>query len=95
MDNNKLAEVIAAAVQQAVKTYLDATNTKEAAPEEPKVPVMLTIKEAADVAHTSYDAVRYKLIAQGKVKYVKVGSRFLVNKDSLVEWMNGGGDCHG
>lgn len=54
-----------------------------------KVPTMLTIRAAADKTGLSYDFIR-KLCAQEKITFIKAGSKFLVNFEKLVEYLDQG-----
>ncbi len=56
--------------------------------EEKKIPEMLTIREAAGRTGLSYDFIR-KLCLQGKIVFVRVGSKYLVNMGKLVDFLNG------
>ena len=53
------------------------------------VPTMWGLKEAASRTGLSYDYVR-KLCIQGRIPYIKAGSKYLVNGDRLMEYMNQG-----
>lgn len=55
----------------------------------PRVPTMLTIRAAADKTGLSYDFIR-KLCAQEKITFIKAGSKFLVNFEKLVEYLDQG-----
>lgn len=57
--------------------------------EEKKIPEMLTIKEAAGRTGLSYDFIR-KLCLQGKIVFVRTGSKYLVNMGKLVDYLNNG-----
>lgn len=52
------------------------------------IPVMLTIGQAADKTGLSYDFLR-KLCLQGEIAFVKVGSKYLINQEKLVDFLNG------
>ena len=56
-----------------------------------QVPVMLTIREAAQKSGLSYDAIR-KLCLQRKIVFIRVGSKYLVNWLKFCEFLNGGGE---
>lgn len=60
------------------------------------IPVMLTIGQAADKTGLSYDFLR-KLCLQGKISFVRVGSKYLINQEKLVSFLNGemAGICAG
>ena len=53
------------------------------------IPVMLTIDQAKEKTGLSYDFIR-KLCLQGKIVYIKVGSKYLINQDALVRFLNDG-----
>lgn len=53
------------------------------------IPVMLKIREVADKFNLSEHYVR-RLVAERKVIFVKSGSRFLINENSLVSYLNKG-----
>lgn len=52
-------------------------------------PRMGTIKEAADASGLAVYRVR-RLVASGRISYVKAGRRILVNLDSLARYLNTG-----
>ncbi len=54
-----------------------------------RIPRMMTIKAASLQTGLSYDYIR-KLCAQGKIIYIRAGSKFLVNLDRLIEYLNVG-----
>ena len=47
-----------------------------------RIPIMATIQEAANRTGLSYDYIR-KLCIQGKIVYIRTGSKRLVNMDKL------------
>lgn len=53
------------------------------------IPTMVGIREAADQTGLSYDFVR-KLCLQKKIVYIRVGCKFLINLEKLVEFLNAG-----
>lgn len=53
------------------------------------MPHLETIRQTAKLAGLAVYHVR-KLVLQGKVKYVRSGSKYLVNVDSLIEYLNNG-----
>lgn len=57
--------------------------------EERKVPRMVPIKTAAAESGLSYDAIR-KLCLQKKITFIRSGSKFLVNMDRFVDYLNKG-----
>lgn len=52
-------------------------------------PHMGTIKEAADASGLAVYRVR-RLVASGKIRYIKAGRRILVNLDSLARYLDSG-----
>lgn len=52
-------------------------------------PRMGTIKEASDASGLAVYRVR-RLVASGRISYVKAGRRILVNLDSLARYLNTG-----
>ena len=61
---------------------------------ETTIPTMLTIKEASSRTGLSYDALR-KLCLKGEIVHIRVGSKFLINFEKLVDYLNGeGGERH-
>lgn len=55
---------------------------------EEKVPVMLTIREAAAITGLSYDFLR-KLCLNNQIVYIKAGKKFLINQAKLFDFLNG------
>ena len=53
------------------------------------VPIMQTLREAAKETGISYDCLR-KMCLRKKVAYVKAGSKYLVNRNSLHEYLSKG-----
>lgn len=53
------------------------------------IPTMYTIKQASTETGLSYDFLR-KLCLQNKIVYVKAGSKYLINMEKLVEFLNNG-----
>lgn len=68
------------------------SNTNElyySLPPEPlKIPTMYTLPQAAATTGLSYDYLR-KLCLQGKIIHVRAGSKYLVNMEKLIEYLNG------
>ena len=54
-----------------------------------KLPKMATINECAKTIGLAKYHIR-QLVLQGKVKYVKAGKKYLINVDSLIEYLNNG-----
>lgn len=52
------------------------------------IPVMVTIREASRHTGLSYDALR-KLCIQGKIIFVRSGSKYLINMNRLRDYLNG------
>ena len=53
------------------------------------VPTMVSIKEASSRTGLSYDYIR-KLCLQKKIVFVKAGSKYLINLEKLVTFLNEG-----
>lgn len=53
------------------------------------VPIMWKVKEAAEHTGLSYDYIR-KLCIQKKIPAIKAGSKYLINADKLMEYLNQG-----
>lgn len=53
------------------------------------MPEMKKINQAAEIAGLSKYFVR-QLVLQQKIKYVKTGKKYLVNIESLIEYLNNG-----
>lgn len=64
-------------------------NNSTVSADSDKTPRMLTVKEAAAETGLSYDHVR-KLCITGKVKHVLIGSKRLVNAESLRAYLQEG-----
>ena len=56
------------------------------------VPVMLTLDQAREKTGLSYDFLR-KLCLQGKIVFIKAGSKYLINQDALITYLNTGMVC--
>lgn len=52
-------------------------------------PTMLTIKAASAQSGLSYDFIR-KLCLQGKITYVRAGTKYLINFEKFIEYLNTG-----
>lgn len=50
--------------------------------------MMLTIKEAMTLTGMPYHAIR-KLCIEGKVRFVRSGTKYYLNKESLESYLNG------
>lgn len=57
--------------------------------EAPKIPRMVTIREAAAETGLSYDYLR-KLCIQNRIVYIHAGAKRLINFDKLLEFLNRG-----
>lgn len=55
------------------------------------IPIMLPIKEVAKQTGLSYNYIR-TLCLQNKIRYVKTGSKYLVNMNKFIEFLNGDND---
>lgn len=53
------------------------------------IPTMVTIRTAADQTGLSYDYIR-KLCLAGKIVFVRSGSKYLINLEKLVDYLNNG-----
>ncbi len=54
-----------------------------------QLPVMLTINELVNITGLSYYAIR-TMLRENKVKYIKVGTKYFVNWDSYIDYINKG-----
>lgn len=52
------------------------------------IPEMLTLAEASKRTGISYSRLRTWCV-QGQIVYIKAGSKFLVNLDRLIDFLNG------
>lgn len=50
---------------------------------------MVTLREASNRTGVSYDRLR-KMCINRQIVYIKAGSKFLLNWDKLVEYLNAG-----
>lgn len=55
---------------------------------EKKIPRMLTIKAASEETGISYDAIRKKIL-RNEIVYIRCGSKYLVNMDRFIDYLNG------
>lgn len=53
-----------------------------------KVPTMVTIKKAAELTGLSYNCLR-NLCINEKIIYINAGTKYLINLEKLVEYLNG------
>lgn len=53
-----------------------------------KIPQMLPIREVASMTGLSYCFIR-TLCLEGKIVFVRAGSKYLVNMDKFVDFLNG------
>ena len=51
-----------------------------------QIPEMNTIQVEHELTGLSYDFLR-KACLQGKIVHIKVGSKYLINHQKLVEWL--------
>lgn len=56
------------------------------------IPEMKTISEASKIVGLAKYHIR-KLVLQGKVKFVRSGVKYLLNMDSLINYLNNGDDA--
>ena len=54
-----------------------------------KIPTMLTIKEASEAVNLSAYRIR-QLCITNQIVYIRAGSKYLVNLDKLIDYLNGG-----
>lgn len=54
-----------------------------------EIPCMVTINDAAQIVKLAKYHIR-QLVLQGKVKYVKAGRKYLLNLDSLIDYLKNG-----
>lgn len=57
-----------------------------------QIPKMLSIAQTAKVIGLAKHYVR-QLVLQGKVKYIRSGVKYLLNLDSLINYLNNGDDA--
>ncbi len=50
--------------------------------------IMLTVAEAAELAHMSQGAVR-RLCAEGQIKHIRIGSKRLINQSVFEDFLQG------
>lgn len=53
-----------------------------------KMPTMVTIKKAAELTGLSYNCLR-NLCINEKIIYINAGTKYLINLEKLVEYLNG------
>ena len=53
------------------------------------VPRMVPIREAAKLSGLSYDFIRRECL-QGRIIHIRAGSKYLLNLDRLIEYLNTG-----
>ncbi len=58
-------------------------------PDKNQIPTMLTIKELAECTKLSYSYIR-KLCIENKIVYIKSGTKYLVNYNRFIEFLNTG-----
>ena len=51
-----------------------------------QTPEMNTIRVESELTGLSYDFLR-KACLQGKIVHIKVGSKYLINHQKLIEWL--------
>ena len=79
-------------MKAAVAEYLATALPAKAIEMESKPPEMLSIDEvrARTKGKLSRDCIRYRLIPEGKIRYIRAGRRYLINWDSVVEYLKRG-----
>lgn len=50
---------------------------------------MLTIKQTAEKTNLPYELIR-KLCLQNKIIFIKSGSKYLINFEKFIDYLNGG-----
>lgn len=63
--------------------------TEEQKTAKKSVGIMLSIKEASEQTGLSYNAIRHMCL-NNEVYNIRVGTKFLVNKDALMKYLCGG-----
>lgn len=53
-------------------------------------PKLASITQCSIISGLAYSTIR-RMILEGKIKYIKTGKKYLVNIDSLSEYLNGNG----
>lgn len=53
------------------------------------IPRMLTIRETASLTGLSYEFIR-RLCLQQKIVFIRSGSKYLINFDRFLDYLNGG-----
>lgn len=53
-----------------------------------EIPKMLTIQQCADTTGLAYNCIR-NLCLQDRIVYIKAGSKYLINFDKFVAYLNG------
>lgn len=53
-----------------------------------KIPTMLTLAEASKQTGLSYDYLR-KLCLSGQIIHIRAGSKYLINLEKLIQFLNG------
>ena len=77
-----------AELRQAVKEE-QSRSVVQPVKEPDAVPIMLTLDQAKEKTGLSYDFLR-KLCLQEKIVFIKAGSKYLINQERLVNYLNGG-----
>lgn len=57
------------------------------------IPTMVTIQAAADQTGLSYGYIR-KLCLAGKIVFVRSGSKYLINLEKFIDYLNNGETCN-
>lgn len=51
-------------------------------------PKMASITQCSIISGLAYTTIR-RMVLEGKIKYIKTGKKYLVNLDSLSDYLNG------
>ena len=80
-------------VQQKIKrnegTEMENFHVITSTPDKKELPTMLTIKELAQKTNLSYNHIR-QLCLKNEIVYIKAGSKYLINLDKFIEYLNKG-----
>lgn len=77
-------------VKAAFREYLAEVLPQKAIEKESEPPEMVTIREVCLRTGISYNCVRYRLIPQNRIKYIRAGRRYLINWQSVIDCLNAG-----
>lgn len=91
MTTNRKNELIAQLVN-VLSELIEANDSEQVAEVSPSAVEMLTIKECTEAVKGLSEHTVRKLIAQGKIPYLRAGDgqhgKMLVNKDDLLEYFS-------